>query len=229
LNSWTISNDFDASSITQANLRFLAINGNALFGVQGNNLYSSGSMGAIGAQRAFIGNLFQGQNISASVIGNTGESNMMSTIGVGHDLHIVGTARRDASNLAGAGATQGSAFFGRYNKLGQGFNTTAEVIFAVGTGTSGSAGITRKTGFLIDSGSNTFVEGTLNVSGASSLNGNLNLTGSINMLSGSVSGSTITNLTPVSSSLSPILNIVTMTTAEYALITPNSQTLYVLV
>jgi hypothetical protein len=171
LNSWNINNDFDASSITQANLRFLAINGNTLFGVIGNNLYSSGSMGAIATQKAFIGNIFGGSNISASVISNGVESNMMSTIGVGHDLHVVGTARRNASNLAGAGETQGSAFFGRYNKLGQGFNTTAEVIFAVGTGTSGSAGITRKTGFLIDSGSNSFFEGAVNISGSLLVNG----------------------------------------------------------
>jgi hypothetical protein len=72
----------------------------------------------------------------------------------------------------------GSAFFGRWNKLGQGFNTTGEVILAVGTGTSGSTGITRKTGFLIDSGSNTFVEGTLNVSGSTTITGSLILSSS---------------------------------------------------
>jgi hypothetical protein len=173
INSWTISNDFDASAITNANLRFLAVNGNVLFGAQNNNIYASGSQGAVSFQRTITNSIFGGSNISASVVANGGESNMASTIGVGHDLHVVGTARRDASNTAGAGATQGSAFFGRYNKTGQGFNTTADVILAVGTGTSGSTGITRKTGFLIDSGSNTFVEGTLNVSGSTTLSGSL--------------------------------------------------------
>jgi hypothetical protein len=67
----------------------------------------------------------------------------------------------------------GTVFVGRFNKEGLGFNTTAETVFAVGTGTSGSAGITRKTAFLIDSGSNTFIEGTLNVSGSTTLSGSL--------------------------------------------------------
>jgi hypothetical protein len=58
---------------------------------------------------------------------------------------------------------------------------------------------------------------------------NVNVTGSINVVSGSLTGQAVTNITPESSSLSPILNIVTLTTAEYALITPNSQTLYVIV
>ena len=166
INTWTISNDFDASAITNANLRFVGITGNVLFGTTGNNIYASGSQGAVATQRAIANNILGGSNISASVTGNGTESNLNSTIGVGNDLHIVGTTSRNASNTGGAGATIGSAFFGRYNKLGQGFNTTAEVILAVGTGTSGSTGITRKTGLLIDSGSNTFVEGTLNVSGS---------------------------------------------------------------
>jgi hypothetical protein len=52
---------------------------------------------------------------------------------------------------------------------------TAETVFAVGTGTSTS---NRKTGFLIDSGSNTFVEGTLNVSGSTTMTGSLILSSS---------------------------------------------------
>jgi hypothetical protein len=165
INTWTLSNDFDASSITTATSRLLVLNGNILFG-SGNNLYASGSNEANSFTRGFNSNLFGGLAISASVVANGGNSNMISTIGVGQSLHVVGTSRRDASNTTGAAATQGSAFFGRFNKEGQGFNTTAEVILAVGTGTSGSAGITRKTGFLIDSGSNSFFEGAVNVSGS---------------------------------------------------------------
>jgi hypothetical protein len=178
INTWTVSSDFDASSITSAGLRFLGIANNILFGGGNNNIYASGSMGAVASQRPFASNIFGGQNISASVVANDGNGGMVATIGVGHDLHIVGTARRDTSNTAGAGQTQGSAFFGRYNKLGQGFNTTGDVIFAVGTGTSGSAGITRKTGFLIDSGSNSYFEGTLNVSGSTTITGSLILSSS---------------------------------------------------
>ncbi len=95
-------------------------------------------------------------------------------------MNIYGTSLYDASNAANAGGQNGgSAFFGRWNAEDGNRALSAETIFAVGTGNSGSAGITRKTGFLIDSGSNTFVEGTLNVSGASSLNGNLIITGSL--------------------------------------------------
>jgi hypothetical protein len=179
INSWNINNDFDASSVASAFARSLTISGNALFGALQNNLYASGAVGAVSQSKAFSNNLFAGQFLSASIVANGTEGNMYGTIGAGNDLHIAGTSRRDASSANGAGATIGSAFFGRYNKTGQGFNTTAEVILAVGTGTSGSTGVVRKTGFLIDSGSNTFVEGTLNVSGATSLNGNLVITGSL--------------------------------------------------
>ncbi len=63
----------------------------------------------------------------------------------------------------------GSMFTGRYNAVDGNKALTAQTVFAVGTGTT----TTRKTGFLIDSGSNTFIEGTLNVSGSSTLSGSL--------------------------------------------------------
>ena len=81
-----------------------------------------------------------------------------------------------SSNLNDAGSF-GSVFVGRNNANDGIRNKTSDIVFAVGTGISSSAD-TRKTGFLIDSGSNTFVEGTLNVSGATTLNGNLIITGS---------------------------------------------------
>jgi hypothetical protein len=178
INSWNINNDFDASSVASAFNRSLTISGNALFGALQNNLYASGAVGAVSQSKAFSNNLFAGQFLSASIVANGTEGNMYGTIGAGNDLHIAGTSRRDASSQNGAGATIGSAFFGRYNKTGQGFNTTAEVILAVGTGTSGSTGVVRKTGFLIDSGSNTFIEGTLNVSGSTTMTGSLILSSS---------------------------------------------------
>jgi fibronectin-binding autotransporter adhesin len=61
----------------------------------------------------------------------------------------------------------GSAYFGRYNANDGIRNKTSDVVFAVGTGNS----TTRKTGFLIDSGSNSFFEGSVNVSGSLLLNG----------------------------------------------------------
>jgi hypothetical protein len=80
-----------------------------------------------------------------------------------------------ASSLSSDNNSLGSAYFGRYNANDGIRNKTSNIVFAVGTGNT----TTRKTGFLIDSGSNTFVEGTLNVSGATSLNGNLVITGSL--------------------------------------------------
>jgi hypothetical protein len=65
----------------------------------------------------------------------------------------------------------GGAHFGRYNANDGRRNTTGENILSVGTGTSSA----RKTGFLIDSGSNSFFEGTLNVSGSTSLTGSLTI------------------------------------------------------
>ena len=175
INTWTISNDYDASSVTSPILRSLLISGNALFGTTSNNLYASGSSGALSGSKSFSNNLLVGSAMSASSISDGQAANMYATIGAGHGLTIEGTAIRNNSNNTGDGATMGSAFFGRWNKLGQGFNTTGEVILAVGTGTSGSAGITRKTGFLIDSGSNAFFEGNLNVSGSTTMTGSLSI------------------------------------------------------
>ena len=164
LSTWTIVNDYDASSVTSAPLRQAVINGNITFGVISNNIYLSGSSGT--QARQMNNNLLGGMFISASTIASGSNGNMLATIGVGYGLDIVGTSRRDDTSTGGAGATIGSAFIGRLNKTGQGFNTTGDVILAVGTGTSGSAGFVRKTGLLIDSGSNSFFEGTVNVSGS---------------------------------------------------------------
>jgi hypothetical protein len=69
----------------------------------------------------------------------------------------------------------GTVFVGRWNSIDGTKDMTAETVFAVGTGTAEG---TRKTGFLIDSGSNTFVEGTLNVSGSTTITGSLILSSS---------------------------------------------------
>jgi uncharacterized coiled-coil protein SlyX len=91
------------------------------------------------------------------------DSNQLrNTIVFGQNLNVTG------SNSAAAAATQGGAFLGRWNSTTPRQNDSSYVVFAVGTGTSAG---TRKTGFLIDSGSNTFVEGSLNVSGSLLLNG----------------------------------------------------------
>jgi hypothetical protein len=66
----------------------------------------------------------------------------------------------------------GGGYFGRFNANDGIRNGTGENIFVVGTGGSEA---TRKTGFLIDSGSNTFVEGSLNVSGSTQFTGSISI------------------------------------------------------
>ena len=63
----------------------------------------------------------------------------------------------------------GGAYFGRYNANDGVRNKTGQTVFSVGTGNSTA----RKTGLLIDSGSNMFVEGTLNVSGSTAFTGSV--------------------------------------------------------
>jgi len=98
---------------------------------------------------------------------------------------------------AATAADWGSVFAGRWNSIDGTKDMTAETVFAVGTGTSTS---NRKTGFLIDSGSNTFVEGTLNVSGSSSFTGSFVISGSTT-LTGSIT-SNVTNIAIVSETAS---------------------------
>ena len=177
-----ITNDTDASAITTAGQRQVNVT-NTTIGGQGNNIYFTGS--AAGAVARTVANsIIVGAANSASVIGSSDGAILGSTAIFGHALNVIGTGINNASVGLG-GDRIGSLFAGRWNAEDGNRNKSAETVFAVGTGTSGSAGIVRKTGFLIDSGSNTFIEGTLNVSGSSTFNGNGLLTGSL-----TVSGST---------------------------------------
>jgi hypothetical protein len=162
LNTVTITSFLDASAVTNAAQRFSGLNANAVFGLN-NNILFSGSQGAAPTARNAIANLIAGQFISASLIGDGSGSNMVGTAILGGGLNVIGTTTIPA---AGIQQNYGSAFFGRWNATDGNKASTAQTILAVGTGTSGSAGIVRKTGFLIDSGSNSFFEGAVNVSGS---------------------------------------------------------------
>ena len=102
----------------------------------------------------------------------TGSNSLNATMIAGYGLGVTGS---NASGFVPGFEYGGSAFFGRYNAQNGNRAQSAQTVFAVGTGTSS----TRKTGFLIDSGSNTFIEGTLNVSGSTSFTGSLTISGSI--------------------------------------------------
>jgi hypothetical protein len=110
--------------------------------------------------------------MSASLNGDNTSINATHLIGQG--LVAVGTNSRPAGLSA---ADWGTTFVGRWNSIDGVKDQTAENVFAVGTGTAEGS---RKTGLRIDSGSNTFIEGTLNVSGSSSFSSVVNLSGSLN-------------------------------------------------
>ena len=171
LNTVTITSFLDASAVTNAVNRLSTLNANAIFG-NNNSILFSGSMGAAPTGRTISANLIAGQFISASLIGDGSGSNMFGTAILGGGLNVIGTTTIPA---AGIQQNYGSAFFGRWNAEDGNRARTAQTIFAVGTGTSGSAGTIRKTGFLIDSGSNSYFEGSLNVSGSTSLTGSLTI------------------------------------------------------
>jgi hypothetical protein len=122
---------------------------------------SGSDAGGLTNPRSIANNyLFSGyQTLATETIANLSlngsGSSMVSTIAMGHELGITGSNGVD-TNIGGLtpGIGAGSAFFGRWNAQDGNRARTAETVFAIGTGTSTSV---RKTGFLIASGSNTYV------------------------------------------------------------------------
>jgi hypothetical protein len=136
----------------------------------------------------YYANFLAGAFLSSSV-GAGDSSNIIGTGIIGNSLIVSGSSTVAASNTPLApNNTYGSLFVGRFNSIDGTKDMTAETVFAVGTGTAAA----RKTGFLIDSGSNTFVEGTLNVSGSSTFTGSIATSGSVvgNVVSMSIVSST---------------------------------------
>ena len=123
----------------------------------GGNTYTiSGSFGGTGSPAMAANGVFGISNtIFTNVEGRGLYTDFRSNLIGGAGLILTGS-----NNLAITAS--GGGYFGRFNANDGLRNTTGENLFVVGTGTSAS---NRKTGFLIDSGSNTFVEGTLTVSG----------------------------------------------------------------
>jgi uncharacterized protein YaiI (UPF0178 family)/uncharacterized coiled-coil protein SlyX len=171
----------------------IQINANNFTGV-GNTITATGSADpgdTSGASylRHFESNaMFGSQNGVNLPNAATGSNSLSATLIAGYGLGVTGSNASSLTTLTGT--NNGSAFFGRWNALDGNRAQSAQTIFAVGTGTSTS---NRKTGFLIDSGSNTFVEGTFNVSGSSIFNGNATFTGSVN-----ITGSLLVNGTTIS-------------------------------
>jgi trimeric autotransporter adhesin len=168
-NTFTVNNRYFGTSSTAAAQR-LALSYNVLGGVNTCTLTASGSNTTAGAPREVIANTSNGSNNQIGVVLNGDNSNLYSTLIYGNNLIVTG------SSLFNTYANGGGAFIGRNNAVDGTKAYSSETIFAVGTGTGTGA---RKTGFLIDSGSNTFVDGTFNVTGPTSFNGAVNITGSL--------------------------------------------------
>lgn len=179
----TVNNSFSPTAGTVAAGLSARASLNTIYGQQ-HAVNFSGTNTSTTQTKEFFANLLAGTFISASV--PTGDScNIISTAVIGNALVVTGSSTNTASTAAKTyDGTYGSAFIGRFNALDGTKALTAETVFAVGTGNALS---NRKTGFLIDSGSNTFVEGSLNVSGSTSLSGSLRVSGS-SVLTGSIQG-----------------------------------------
>jgi hypothetical protein len=180
---------------------------------------AAGTTNAVQVNNNIVGggnNVLYPNTVTPQVSGSNAYHHLARTFIFGENLVITG------SSLLTDTKTLGSAFIGRFGANDGIRNRTSDTVFSVGTGTSGSAGIVRKTGFLIDSGSNTYVEGTLNVSGSTSLTGSLYIksgswipsaTGSSlltwNSTTGQVAQSTFTNLFSASLSVGAFSSLVT--------------------
>jgi hypothetical protein len=140
-------------------------------GGQSNSITISGSLPAGTTTTNSISDnfIFGGNNTiyidvaNARVSGSNAYINAIRNGLMGNQLVVSG------SSLLSDLSSFGSVFVGRFNADDNRRNKTSDTVFAVGTGNT----TTRKTGFLIDSGSNSYFEGTLNVSGSTTMTGSL--------------------------------------------------------
>lgn len=168
----TVSNSHLPISGSNASAQIVRASLNTLYGH--NHLINySGSNVSTTQTKHFYANILAGMFLTASLAGNTDSNNILASGMIGNYLILSGSSTAVAvTNQYSPDATQGSLVVGRFNATDGNKAKTAEMVFSVGTGTSNT---NRKTGFLIDSGSNTFVEGSLNVSGSSSFTGSVNV------------------------------------------------------
>jgi hypothetical protein len=164
--NFTFTNQFSSGGIGfgQTNVS------NNTIGGTGNILIATGSQPVLSPiQAGFSQNLLLGAfntafvNSSESRISGTNVYHqLIATSLLGQRLIVTGSSNlNDTTSI-------GSAFVGRFNAADGIRDKSSDVVFAVGTGTSVS---NRKTGFLIDSGSNSFFEGVVSVSGSLFVNG----------------------------------------------------------
>jgi len=155
----------DGNSLAIINNQFAGLGNH----ISASGVYDTNDIQGESYQRAVEANIIGGINNRIDLsLTPTGSNSLSATALVGLSLIITGSSKQWAIDGVGANAG-GSAFFGRYNAQDGNRAQSAQTILAVGTGNS----TTRKTGFLIDSGSNIYAEGTFNVSGSTSMTGSL--------------------------------------------------------
>jgi hypothetical protein len=159
------------ATATGGNSLYIATNQFAGFGnhISASGVYDTNDIQGLSFQRAVEANIIGGINNRIDLsLTPTGSNSLSATALVGLSLIITGSSKQWGIDGVGANAG-GSAFFGRYNAQDGNRAQSGQTVLAVGTGNS----TTRKTGFLIDSGSNTYVEGTFNVSGSTAFTGSV--------------------------------------------------------
>ena len=231
----TVNSSYSASAGGGGNfMQILA--GSAIFG-SNNVLFASGSNTTVAGGRTIFGTSMFGSHHTASVNLLGDNSNLFSTALIGHGLSITGSSAQFAG--PNPAADRGTVIVGRFNAETLSNNT----VFAVGTGTSYTG---RRTGLLIDSGSNVYVSGSLNIAANTSITGSLVLsssadielnvignvavTGSMTFLSGSASGSVVTNIGDTFTGTAAVTKIISLSSAEYAALSPvDPNTLYIIV
>ena len=148
----------------------ITVSGNNFGGGTQNLIVSGGHVAGVAVPTFSNNVMFGNNNTLYSNVSNAAVSNSLYQHSAQNTM-ILGTGLIVSASSANAQAdTLGSTFVGRYNAIDGNRAKTAQTVFAVGTGTSTT---NQKTGLLIDSGSNTFVEGTLNISGSTSITGSL--------------------------------------------------------
>jgi hypothetical protein len=148
---------------------------NTVYGVN-HKIDFAGTNATTSSLKSSIANLLAGTYITASIQETGDSSSLIATNLMGNGLIVSGTSLNPVGSATpSADATYGTVISGRFNAVDGNRAKSAETIFAIGTGTGHT---NRKTGFLIDSGSNAFIEGTLNVSGSTTITGSLILSSS---------------------------------------------------
>ncbi len=135
---------------------------NTLYGHQ-HIISISGSNTATNQTKTYYANILAGMFLTSSMQRNGDNNNILATALLGNSLVVTGSSTVSSTIAAYTpNNTQGTVIVGRFNDTTGTKASTAETVFAVGTGTSA----VRKTGFLIDSGSNTVVDGSLTITGS---------------------------------------------------------------